>query len=45
MKVSYLSDIHAEFLNYPNLHNDQRGYSFEACARHFGGTQTFEIGD
>ncbi len=25
MKVSYLSDVHAEFLNYPNLHNDQGG--------------------
>jgi len=25
MKVAYVSDIHAEFLNYPNLHNDQGG--------------------
>jgi len=25
MKVAYLSDIHAEFLNYPNLHADKGG--------------------
>ena len=25
--------------------SNQRGYHSEACARHFSGTQTFEIGD